>query len=315
MRKTIILFTLLALCNFDNASAKSSYFSFLDAVIQLTDSADGAKCLSKPDAYSASFSTFDMNGRFGDQKNHTQKEYLQLAAKQTSAWPEADQKTIREGFANIEMYINRSGLQLFLPDTILFIRSTCNEEFGAGGYTRGNAIVINQKESLPTTLIAHELFHVISRKTPLLRNALYADIGFKKCNPIDVKTPLAGLNITNPDCPVIEHYTTIGNEDVVLILHSKRPYTGGDVFSEYVAVSLMVVEGDANNKKAVLKDGKPVVYNVESKPELFDIIGTNTPYILHPEEICAEHFASLVTNREVRQQEYIDKMKDNLKKH
>ena len=120
------------------------------------------------------------------------------------------------------------------------------------------------------------------------------------------------LNITNPDCPVIEHYITIGGEDMVLVLHSTKPYTGGNVFEKYINVSLMPVTGAGANKKPVMKDGKPVLYDIQEQPELFEVIGTNTSYILHPEEVCAENFASLMTERKVRQPEYLEKMKAHL---
>ena len=208
------------------AGAASTYFKFLGSTVQLADSADAAATLSKPDAYSASHSTFDMQGRFQDQAQHSQKDYLQYAAKQVSTWPASDMETIKAGFEALARYAEANNLKLPMPDTIVFIRSTCKEEFGAGGYTRGDAIVINKEEGIVNSLIAHELFHVISRKSPVLRDKIYADIGFKKCNPIDMNAAIGELNITNPDCPVIEHYITIGGEDMVLVLHSTKPFTG-----------------------------------------------------------------------------------------
>ncbi|HEY9177635.1 MAG TPA: hypothetical protein VIN07_08095 [Flavipsychrobacter sp.] len=296
-----------------NSIAASGYFKFMNVTIQVADSADAARFITQPDDYTSSFSTFDMQGRFRDKKSHTEAEYLAMAGKQMRTWTAAEQEKIEAAFGELATTIRAKQMKLRLPDTVLFIKSTCMEEFGAGGYTRKNAIIINKDEGVSTSLVAHELFHVLSRHNALLRDKLYDNIGFKPCNRIDVTEAMNGLNITNPDCPVISHYVTVAGEDMVLVLHSKKPYDGGVVFEEdYIDISLLVVTGDASNKKPRIKDGKAVTYKLDEKMELFSIIGSNTPYVLHPEEVCAEHFSALVTGKEVNEPEYLEKMRADM---
>ena len=293
--------------------ASSDYFKFMNITVQLADSTDAAGYLAQKDGYAASFSTFDMQGRFRDKNTHTEAEYMAMAGKQMRSWTAGEQTTIKKSFDEIAVALKTAKMNMRLPDTILFVKSTCLEEFGAGGYTRKNAIVINANEGVTTSLTAHELFHVITRHNPTLRDKLYENIGFRTCNPIEVTNAMKGLNITNPDCPVISHYTTIGGEDMVLVLHSKKPYEGGNVFEgDYIDISLLVVNGDDKNKSIVIKEGKALLYKLDEKPELFSIIGTNTPYVLHPEEICAEHFSALVTGAKVNEPEYLEKMKEDM---
>lgn len=296
------------------AQAASSYFKFLNVTVQLADSTAAAQFLSVEDAYLSSMSAFDYAGRFKDNKTHTVQGYLQFAAQQTHSWTNTEREQVKAGFTSIENFINTNNLHLSLPDTIVFIQSTCKEEFEAGGYTRRNGIVLKDGEVISSGLIAHELFHVLTRNSPALRDELYANIGFNKCNSIDVSKVMGGLNITNPDCPVISHYIHMGTEDLVLVLHSKKPYEGGSIFSDdYIAISLIPIRSGDNDKKPVMRDGKPLLYGFEDKLEILEQIGTNTDYVLHPEEICAEHFAALVTEREVPQPEFLDKMKEKLK--
>lgn len=294
-------------------TATSKYFKFAGIYIQLADSADASGFLSLEDEYLNYLSDFDMHGRFRDNEKHSVTDYLNLAAQQARNWSSDEQEVIKYGFKKLEDIANKLSLKLNLPDTIVFIQSTTKEEFGAGGYTRRNGIIINQDEVVTPALIAHELFHVLSRHNPDLRDELYNNIGFKKCNKIDIRNAMNGLNITNPDCPGLSHYITINNKDYILVLHSKKQYEGGNVFAEdYIAVSLVELTGSNNNKKPLLNNGAAVSYSIDQKPEILNIIGTNTDYLLHPEEICAEHFAALVTERVVPEPKFLDKMKDDL---
>lgn len=312
--RTLSIILLLAVSPMAGFAA-SDYFSFMNVTVQLADSADAAKFIKQEDAYSRSFSKFDMHSRFGDGKMHTTAEYLAWAGKQMRSWNTSEGEEIKKGFKEIETFLKSNQLNIALPDTILFIKSTCLEEYGASGYTRNNGIVIKMDEPAGIGLIAHELFHVISRNNSLLRDRLYENIGFKKCNTINITKAMNGLNITNPDCPVINHYVTVGGEDMTLVLHSKKPYEGGNVFEDgYINISLLALTGSADNKTPLMKDGKAVLYNLEDKPELFAIIGTITPYVLHPEEICAEHFVTLVTQKTVKEPQYIQAIKEDLGK-
>jgi hypothetical protein len=83
---------------------------------------------------------------------------------------------------------------------------------------------------------------------------------------------------------------------------------------DYAALGLLALTGDSPDMKPLLKDGAPVIYELNEVPELFRQISINTEYVLHPEEICAEHFAQLVSNESVRQPEFLQAVKDVLNK-
>ncbi len=83
---------------------------------------------------------------------------------------------------------------------------------------------------------------------------------------------------------------------------------------DYADVGLMELTGDEKNLVPVMKDGMAVVHNLQDVPDLFTKIGTNTQYILHPEEIAAEHFAMLIAGGKVNEMKFIDGVKAALKK-
>ena len=159
------------------------------------------------------------------------------------------------------------------------------------------------------TIIAHELFHVLSRHNPALKEKLYAAIGFKPCNEIVFPSNLKRLKITNPDAPKNDHCirVTIDNKEVwvtpVLFAKSKYGVSQGGDFFDYLEFKFLRADGT----------GAPV--DVSNVSGFFEQIGKNTKYIIHPEEILAENFALLfLGNKDVPSPEIIRQMKDVLDK-
>jgi hypothetical protein len=54
-------------------------------------------------------------------------------------------------------------------------------------------------------MLAHEVFHLLSRSNPALRDRLYAAIGFEPCGEVRHPATLAERRITNPDAPINAH--------------------------------------------------------------------------------------------------------------
>lgn len=310
MKRNALILAALVMLTATTAQAKNHYLKFLSYTIEIADSTTAAHFTGTPDSYSGSFSKFDMEGRMQQKGDFTEQDYLTLAAKEVRNWDEDERNQLANAFKEIETFIKDNNITFHLPDTIMVIKTHGQEEFGAAGYTRGNAIILNaDDQSVGTGLVAHELFHVFSRHNSATRDSIYSVFGFKKCNPISVTAALDSLNITNPDCPVIEHYITVDGEDMVLILYSNSPYNGGSVFEKYVTVSLLAIEEKRGLMQPKIRNYKPIIYDFQDKMKIFEQVGFNTPYLLHPEEISAEHFTYLITKKKVKQPEYVERMK------
>jgi hypothetical protein len=306
MKNLKLLFILLLVLQQLLVKAESIKFSFNKSTIIAADSLDGAVRLGENDGYANYFS---------DDISKTRKDdYYEHARKQSLNWTQKEIADLKAAFAEVLDSLNKKGIVLSLPAKIYVIKSTLKEEYGASGYTRGNNIVLNTaSEGINAHLVSHELFHVYSRHNPAKKDKLYSVFGFKKCNKIALNGALDNLNITNPDCPEIAHYVSMGNEDVTLLLYSAKKYEGGNVFETYVRLGVLVLEGSGDNKKIKIQDGKAVIKTFEEVPELFQIIGMNTDYVLHPEEIAAEHFSMIVTGTVPRQPELLAKYYSVLK--
>lgn len=314
MFKKIIPFLLILIGGYAHAGV-SLKFPFAGSTVELLDSAGAAAANSKSDNYTKALQPFDLQVRLGI-ANATEKDYLARSASQVRTWPAEEQQALKKAFTEIEAFLKANKIRLKLPAIIKMIKTAGKEEFEAEGYTRENRIMLctGARQPITTHLVAHELFHVYSRfNEGAKRDAVYAIFGFKKCNRINTAAAMKGRVITNPDCPFIEHYIRVNVEgqpkDLVLQLYSLKDYNEHYTLADYMNLGLLEITGAATNKKPLMKDGAGVIYQIDQVPELMQQISSNTTYILHPEEIAAEHFALWVIGQQVPQPEFFDRLK------
>ena len=315
--RTLLAVLLLAAPPLANIAAGKISFAFAGSTVELLDSAEAAGFNGKSDVYTKALTPFDLAIRL-NKPDAVEADYLQKAAAAVHNWTSSEAADLEQAFKAVEAYTARQKLKLGLPRVIQVIKTDGSEEFEAEGYTRGSRIILKIGPEPPSAhLVAHELFHVVSRANPALRDRVYAVFGFKACNPISLDDATRGQTITNPDCPVVEHYIELpfANRQVpfALVLYSKKPYKAGGNLGEYAAIGLIALKGDGRDKEPVVTDGTFIIHELGEVPELFKKVGTNTQYLLHPEEISAEHFAMLVMEESVREPKYLEGVKQALR--
>ncbi|HEY2892706.1 MAG TPA: hypothetical protein VGJ16_00785, partial [Pirellulales bacterium] len=198
--------------------------------------------------------------------------------------------------------------KLKLPPVILLVKTSGREEAGAA-YCRGAAIVLPQNvlqanEAGLNKILPHELFHVLSSHNPELREKLYAIIGFKACNEVQLPDALRNRKITNPDAPLNNQFIAVDQDgrrmELMPILISKSPRydvaRGGTLFN-YLDFKLMLLEGSQGMHRPALAAGQPVLFEPSRVPGFSEQVGQNTKYIIHPEEILADNFVFLLNGR------------------
>lgn len=293
----------------------STEISFLNnSKIILPTKQESTTLMATSDVYSKKLSPFDIKAKTQNASSTSESQYLQYASLQARSWTATEIDAIKVTIASAKAKIEALGLNLELPAEIKLVKSSMEEEGGASGYTRSNYIVL---KSPPTeSLFLHELFHIYSRMNTAKRDQLYATINFEKCNSITLPAAIRDGEITNPDAPFYEHFLTVEingeQKDVMFIIYSENPYTGGSFFS-YLSQKLMIVEGDANNKTPVLINGSPVLKDFSEASNLKALIGNNTNYTLHPEEVLADHFSLLILQTNVPDQSFLDDLEQILK--
>lgn len=268
---------------------------------------NGKRILGQKDDFVARMSPFDRAARMKTDKTVSEKEYLSFVNRNILPWDKDEVAKLETTLKGINRKL--SEFSLTFPKTIYIIKTTGKEEGGAA-YTRSNAIVLPKSLLISTGLqktIAHELFHILSRNAPKLRESLYAVIGFKSCNEIEFPAALKSRKITNPDAPKNDHYIRVTLNDkkvsAVPILFSRTPkydvQSGGEFFN-YLEFKLLIVKRDINEKKyeATYNGSNPVLTNIRNVSGFFEQVGRNTNYIIHPEEILADNFAILVLGKQ-----------------
>ena len=211
--------------------------------------------------------------------------------------------------------------RLPLPEQILLIRVSAQVE-GNAPHCRGAAIVLpdaffaRPKEAAGT--LAHELFHVLSRHNPELRDRLYGIIHFERTNEVLLPDALQAQRVTNPDAPSNQHVIrlTVRGEKtpvVPVLLTKTKEFRPGGVFPN-MDFKLMVLNEKDGKFTAKLVDGRPQLLSPREVPDYLRKIGRNTGYIIHPEEVLADNFSLMILGSDRTQDAWvIDEMKDILK--
>lgn len=284
--------------------------------INLASKEQSAKLIQQEDDYTKRFSKFDFHSKTGMVDGEpTVQNYFDNAIKEVVEWSPKEQEQLKSIVKSVSNRIDKLGLKLNLPPVIDVIRTTGKEEGGAAGYTRGNYIVLAGPE-ISEELFIHELFHVYSRYNPEKREAIYNSIGFTKTNEIEYPKAFGELTIANPDAPINDYYITVNHNEkpvqAMMVIKATGEYKGGSFF-QYLDVGLLLIKGEPGKTKAVIKDDNAVFLHYNEVGNLFEQIGRNTGYNIHPEEISASHFTMLLMEKEeLPNPEIIKAMRDIL---
>jgi hypothetical protein len=270
--------------------------------------AQGQAILTRRDDFVQRLSEFDRAARLKTSKPVSEATYRRFVANNVLEWSAAEKSLANEAIQNISSAVRN--LSDLWPPEIVLIKTSGNEE-GNASYTRGTAIVLNAGDlakadvSFLANTLAHELFHVLSRSNPVLRDRLYEAIGFWPCGDILLPAALRPMKITNPDAPRADHciQVKLGSETAwvtpMLIASSIYDDAKGGEFFEYLQLKFLVVKGPPEQKafQATYDAANPKFVSTNEMNGFSEQIGRNTTYIIHPEEILADNFRFLVMGR------------------
>lgn len=285
---------------------------------------EGRQILTARDDYVQRLSPFDRSARMKTDRAISETEFLAFVGRNVVDWTNGEMQTVQAALEAVAPPLR--DLRLSWPQTIQLVKTTGAEE-GNAAYTRATAIVLPRSElgkgrDHLKKLICHELFHILSRQNPELREKLYALIGFSRCNEIKLPPELGRRKITNPDAPRNDHFIRVQIEGqkclaVPILLSSAERYDvqrGGEFF-KYLRLQFLVVEKDpgSGNFKPAPAGSSPRLAGVQQISGFMEQVGKNTDYIIHPEEILAENFALLLLPRaKIASPEILQKMREVL---
>ncbi len=245
------------------------------------------------------------NGRPGE---GLQEEYRAFLRADVAGFSPEEQALLREVFHRAFGLCRRLNPGIF-PDTVRLAKTRARH-YGPGVYyTREDCIIIPENELMPdnadvlTEVMLHEVFHIYSRYHPQQREALYRIIGFERLPlPLALPDSLQQRLLLNPDGIDFQYGITFDGPDgqpvqAVGLIRSAFPdyHHSRPRYFEYIDFQLYpVVRRDSAFEVLVRNGSESPLPPVDSLSGFFRLIGDNTSYIIHPDEILADNFVLLV---------------------
>lgn len=224
-------------------------------------------------------------------------------------WPADAQARWQRALERIAPALDR--LRLPWPPELLLVH-TSGRESADQPHTRGHAVVLpsrfEQQGFSDAEVLAHELWHVLSRYRPELATRLYALIGYEPVAELQWPLPWLPRRVANQDAPRLRHAMRlkIGGRDtwvmpVVLVASGEEARAPGATLLDLMEPRLLeVVPGSGGSlTQARLQRGQPVWHTIEATPSFLQRLGGNTDYTSHPDETIADNFMFLVSGRAV----------------
>ena len=277
-----------------------------NCVVSFATLESARRVLTNRDDFVRALSPFDRSARMKVDRDVAEAEFLEFVSRAAQPW--TSQETNRLAGVLQSLRQRLSSWTLPLPPTLALIKTSGVEE-GNASYTRSNAIVLAQGELQSTSsgledLIAHELFHVISRHDPELRKRLYQIVGFHPINEIAPPGNLRTRKITNPDGVRNGWMITVTNNGSVIstvpILYSSTDrydvQKRGEFFN-YLVFKLLAVTNGPGGWQPLLVSGTPQLIDPGEASGYLEQVGRNTDYIIHPDEILAVNFVHLINGK------------------
>lgn len=299
-------------CTSALAQSQAPFSGFEGSVVRFASVEEGRRVLMADDDYIAATSDFLRSAFMHKELPITREQFLAFHQDVVLPWPAKRQEYWQTILARLAPTFN--ALKLHLPKEVLLVNSDGRESDDAP-YTRANAVVLPGAGVGPfgsisdDELLAHELFHVVSRHNPALATRLYATLGFEPAAPLQWPAQWLPLRVTNPDAPHHQHLMRahIAGRDVALMpllvaTRNQLDRSKRETLRTVLDLRLLEVSPgrDGLSTTAVLRNGALAWHVLDSSAK--DYLarqGGNTSYMHHPEETMADNIAFLVSGREV----------------
>lgn len=270
----------------------------------------GEELIGTQDRFTGQLGKLEIQLRMGSAGDFTEQQYLKRLQAGVAQWSSTDIDIVKKSVAILHERMKKYCLPF--PDQIHLIRVSAEVEQNAP-HCRGASIVLPDsffaKQDDATSILAHELFHVLSRFNPELRDRLYRIIHFERSNKICLPDTLQDQRLTNPDAPINEHVIQLmidGNKTpaVPVLLIKTKEFRSGGLFAN-LDLKIMLLKNEEGEFVPKLVDGMPQLLHPREVPDYLNQIGRNTKYIIHPEETLADNFWMMLLGSDRIQDDWV----------
>lgn len=257
----------------------------------------------------------DLDYRTG-KKGATLEEFKALAEQQGDTFTEEEKQAIADSIDRLEARFQEIGFSYPANSKVVFVKNKMKDEFGAVAYTQSNQIYLEGEnldfmQEIPGLLdgmIAHELFHVLSRNNPDFRQAIYSVLGFTIAEEPDFTPEIRAILGSNPDVEQFDSYALFDIEGqptkAVVVTLLKNPYQERQYLFDHFSTGI------------VPYDNPDRYYTIDEVPNFWEVFGENSDYVITTEEAIADNFTSAVVygmdGREYKNPEIIQSILDVL---
>lgn len=214
---------------------------------------------------------------------------------------EDEEVEVRHVLRRVQQMCDEISTDIF-PQQLQLVKINMNHYGASVFYSRENTIIIPENVLLRDLdsdfmkSMLREIFHIYTRYNYWQKVALYKKIGFERTHILEIPIALKNKMLTNPDGIeqyVIHHLSDRNHKDfsaVPIITVKHKNLLRSLSFYSNIQFFLYKTEG---NEILTNTDGSSTI-DMESIENFYEQIGTNTNYIIHPDEILADNFAMLV---------------------
>jgi len=260
---------------------------------RFADANEAADLLLSNRNYFENMNQNDLNYRL-HKVNATLEELEEFIKDQVMDFTNKDKAAVDKAITLIKKNCKERGYTLPSIDRIVFVKITTLEENKAKAYTHGTQIYLGDDllkmayeegdAEYFNHLIAHELFHCITRNNPDFRKDIYSIINFTVLDhDIDFPKETSDHIYSNPDVGHHNAYATFNingeEKDCVVILAITKDFDeeNDNILSNYT-IGLVPL------------DNLYTIYSYEEASNFWDVFGENTNYAIDPEEAMADNF-------------------------
>ena len=229
-------------------------------------------------------------------KGATLEEFIEFSKAQIRDFTDQEKEVVDYNMWRLEKDLELKGLTLPEHTSIVFVKTTMEDEPNEYAYTHATQIYLSEyfledAKSFgddgvdPLYYLYHELFHCLTRNNPEFRRDMYEIINFTVQDEEYVIPPsVKEYFYSNPDVEHHNSYATfnINGEDIkcfATAITTKHFETEGDNFHWNSTTALVPI------------DGTDIYYLPEDASNFYDVFGYNTDYNIDPEECMAENFS------------------------
>ena len=265
---------------------------------RFADHAEAADLLLSERRYYENLSQNDLNYRL-QKTDATLPELEAFTREQTRDFTDAEKAAIDEAMQAIFAASAERGYRLPPLEDVIICKTTMLEECGAGAYTHGTKIFLGEYfmeyalsedpgiQAYFRMILAHELFHCLTRNNPDFRADMYRILGFTVVDEDYVFSPeIQAVIISNPDVGHHNSYAAFEIDGVLrdcVVVFIADPFEKpGDSFFNSMQTGLVPI------------DETDVMYSSEDAKNFWDVFGRNTEYVIDPEETLADNFGMLI---------------------